>query len=97
MKDSYILIIRSWLDIYIIAIQNHIGHAKSKSKELKSNFHAMKLGSLRLNLIQNAKHLKNRIRLDVSKNATTKFHDDHKILRCYGTIERLTCWEIGDS
>ena len=35
---------------------------KSKSKELESGFPAMKLGDLRINLIQNAKHLKNRIR-----------------------------------
>ena len=49
-------------DIYIIAIQNRKGLAKSKSWELESSFHAMKLGDLRLNLIQNVKHLKNRIK-----------------------------------
>ena len=51
------MIILKWLCILaFIAIQNHIGLAKSKSKELESGFHAMKLGILRLNLIQNAKH-----------------------------------------
>ena len=49
-------------------MQNHIDLAKSKSKELESGFHAMKLGGLRFNLIQNAKHhfnLKNRIRFQI--------------------------------
>ena len=43
-------------------MQNHIGLSKSNIKELKRGFHAMKFGSLRLNFIQNTKHLKIRIR-----------------------------------
>lgn len=48
MKDSYILITCSLLDIYTIAIKSHISLAKNKSKELEIGLHAMKLGSLRL-------------------------------------------------
>ena len=48
MKNSYILITCSLLDIYTIAIKSHLSLAKSKSKELESGFHAMKLASLRL-------------------------------------------------
>ena len=44
---------------YTKAIQYHISLAKSKSKELESSFHALKLCSLRLSLIvEKAKHLK---------------------------------------
>ena len=38
---------------------------KNKSKELESGFNAMKSVSLRLNHIQNAKHLQNRIRFQI--------------------------------
>ena len=50
----------------------HIGLAKNKSKksknetkELESGFTTMKIVSLRLNHIQNAKHLQNRIRFQI--------------------------------
>ena len=35
--------------------------------------------------------------LHVSKNATTKCHDDHIILGVYRTIERFACKETGGS
>ena len=60
MKAGYILMYTTqlaiWRDIYVIAVQNHIDLAKTKSKKNESGFHAMKLGGLRLNLIENAKH-----------------------------------------
>ena len=61
-KDSYNIFIdkhnssgKLGSKTYILAIQSHKGLTRSKSQELESGFHAMKLGDLRLNFIQNAK------------------------------------------
>ena len=61
-------------DMYIIAIKRHKGLAKSKSQELESGFHAKKLGDLRLNFIQNAKHLKNKDQVLPNWHDVCTFH-----------------------
>ena len=56
-----------------------VGLAKSKSKELQSSFHAMKLGNLRLNLTENGKHLKNRTRFQTDWHNFVYFVPEEEI------------------